>query len=361
MTTISLFAMGTRADDGMQKSLQKLAGEASKGYIDPITQGLLTNFNGGLFHKAPQTKIFGFDFEFGLAVMATPLGNLDREFTSSNLPFTFNQSQADIIAAGAIVGTGIYYDDLRTSLSTALQSSVQTIGISGPTVVGKKYDPTDPNSEVKISLNGNVTFHLPGGLGDSTLNVSQVIGTKLGGIGNLGEAAAVPFWAPQVTIGTVYGTQFTLRYLPKIALPDFGDLSWTGFGIQHNIGMWLPIPFVDVSASFYTQKIKIDPMFELSGTSFGINASKEFGFSFLNVTPYVGFMIEKANMKVKYTPDAVNFGPGVTPPTIAFDIDGKNTSRLTLGLSVRLVKFNLNADYNIGKYNSMTAGIFFAL
>lgn len=342
----------------LQTALNRLAGDAVLGYVDPISQGFLTNLNGGLFHKAPQTKLFGFDLELGVAVMATPLGNLDKEFSGEG-KFRFNKAQADDIAASTISNTEPFATQKRDALSQAIQNTDFTVKISGPTVVGKKFDPADPTSEVKVDVTGQVHISGPGFSEDRT--ISKVVNTGLGGVGDFVSNAYLPFVAPQVSLGTIIGTQFTLRYVPKFKIPDVGDLSWTGFGIQHNVGYWFPIPFVDVAASFYTQKIKIDPIFEMSGTAFGVNASKQLGFAFLNVTPYAGFMIESAKMKVHYTPPAADYGPGVTPPDIAFEIEGKNSSRLTLGLSLRLLIFNINADYNIGKYNNLTAGIFFAI
>lgn len=353
------------AQDDLQTTLNRLAGKAAMGYIDPVSQGFLTNFNGGLFHKAPQAKLWGIDLEIGVVAMSTPFGDLPKIF-DANDKFRFNKLQADDIAAQSVTGNTAIDQQVRKDLSKALQSSDFDIRIYGPTVIGSEYSPTDPTSEVKIDMNSAVKFQYqvpaPGPVfRDTTLNINKTLGTKLGGAKGLSGISAIPFFAPQITLGTLFGTQLTFRYIPKIPIPDVGDLSWTGFGIQHNLAYWFPVPIVDVAASFYTQTIKIDPMFEMSGTSFGLNVSKQFGLSFLNVTPYAGFMVESAKFKVHFTPPVGDYGPGITPPDIAFEIEGKNTSRLTLGLSIRLMIFNINADYNIGTYNSMTAGLFFAI
>lgn len=357
---LSSFAV---AQDDLQGTLNKLAGKAALGYIDPITQGFLTNLNGGLFNKAPQSKIFGIDIELGAAFMYTPLGDLPKTF-DENGTFRFNKSQADEIALNTIQTTGNASLDaeLRSSLSEALQSSDFAIRISGPTVLGEQAIAGDPTSpQVKIDMAGtvNTTYTVPvlNTTRDTSFNVNYALKTGLGGVGSLSGNAGIPFFAPQLTIGTVFGTKFTLRYVPKIPIPDVGDLSWTGFGIQHNLGYWFPIPVVDVAASFYTQTIKIDPIFEMSGTSFGLTASKQLGFAFLNVTPYAGFMLESSTMKVNITPPAADYGPGITPPNVSFEVEGKNTSRFVVGLGLRLLILNINADYNIGEYNSMTAGL----
>lgn len=362
---VGILLLGTSAsaqdDNELQKTLNQLAGKAALGYINPISQGLLTNFNGGLFNKAPQTKLFGIDIELGAAVMYTPLGDLPKTFDEQG-SFRFNKAQADEIALNSVnTGNSTADAEFRAALSKALQQSDFTIRISGPTVIGEKAVVGDPNSpQVKVDMNSSVTARVYAGTPfekDTTFNINYALKTGLGGAGDLSGNAGIPFMAPQLTLGTFVGTKFTIRYLPKISIPDMGDLSWTGFGIQHNIGYWFPIPVVDVAASFYTQKIKIDPLFELSGTSFGVTASKQLGFAFLNVTPYAGFMLESATMKINYTPPAGDYGPGITPPTIAFEVEGNNSSRLVVGLGIRLLIININADYNIGEYNSLTAGL----
>jgi len=355
-----LVVRSTAVSQDLQSTLNQLAGKAVFGYIDPISQGLLTNVNGGLFNKAPKSKLFGIDIEVGAALMYTPFGDLPKEFSGQG-SFRFNKDQADDLAAKTITGNTVKDVEVRNALSTALQKSDFNITIGGPTVLGKQYTAGDPTSEVRLTMNGNVTARYTDPIinqqRDTTLSVNQIIGTKLGGVSGLADAGGVPFFAPQLTVGTLFGTKLTLRYVPKIPIPDIGDLSWTGFGIQHNLGYWFPIPVVDVAASFYSQSIKIDPLFEMKGTSFGLNVSKQFGFAFLNVTPYAGYMFESSTMTINYTPPAADFGPGITPPNINFEIEGNNTSRLVVGLGLRLLIININADYNIGEYNSMTAGI----
>jgi hypothetical protein len=199
-------------------------------------------------------------------------------------------------------------------------------------------------------------------------NTNQTVSTTIPGkttvldnvTGVLDGKAIVPLAAPQVSIGTIWGTQATFRYLPEVQIsPELGKFKYFGFGIQHNLGMWLPIPIVDVSASFFTQKLNVGTLMEAKTTAFGLNVSKQLGFAFLNVTPYGGFMLESSKMTFGY-----DFVPNAANPTnvqhIAFELEGESKSRITLGLSVRILVININADYNIGKQNSATAGVFFA-
>ncbi len=71
-------------------------------------------------------------------------------------------------------------------------------------------------------------------------------------------------------------------------------------------------------------------------------------------------MFESSTMTINYAYSTI--GPGNTTITdnISFELEGENTTRLTVGLSIRLLVLNINADYNFGKNNSATAGLFFA-
>jgi hypothetical protein len=225
------------------------------------------------------------------------------------------------------------------------------VGIKGPTIVGSKQDTMKITFPGQTITAGSINYNVP----------TQVI--RLDGVtGVLDGASTIPLAAPQFSIGTVFGTQVTFRYLPEVEIDaEIGKFKYFGFGIQHNPGIWFPNPLpIDLAASFFTQNLKVGTIFETKATAFGINASKQFGFAFLNVTPYAGFMLESSTMTVSYAYSTI--GPANTTITdnISFELEGENTTRLTVGLSIRLLVLNINADYNFGKNNSATAGLFFA-
>ena len=67
-------------------------------------------------------------------------------------------------------------------------------------------------------------------------------------------------------------------------------------------------------------------------------------------------MLEQSTMRVRY--DFIYDTPnGQQTQEIDFEMEGENKNRLTFGLSVRFLLINLNTDYNIGKYNSLRAGL----
>jgi len=182
--------------------------------------------------------------------------------------------------------------------------------------------------------------------------------------GLLDNVTVVPLAAPQLSIGTFVGTQFTFRYLPSVKInSDIGEFKYFGFGIQHNPGIWFPTPLpVDISASFFTQTLDVGTIFSTKATAFGLNVSKRFGPGAVNITPYAGFMFESSKMTFTYDYNAPV--PGTTTTTaqhISFELDGQNSSRLVLGLSLKLLFLNINADYNVSTYNSFTGGLMFII
>ena len=177
-----------------------------------------------------------------------------------------------------------------------------TVELTGPTIIGSKTDTVKvnfPAQAIKVNTPGGlVTYNIP----------ATVINT--GATGLLGDVKEVPLAAPQLSIGTIVGTQLTLRYLPNVQLSsDIGDLKYFGFGIQHNPGVWFPNPLpLDICASFFTQTLDVGSILKTKATAFGINASKRFGPGAVNITPYAGFMLESSTMTFDYTSTLTDAG-----------------------------------------------------
>ncbi len=354
-----LFISSLGYSQSMEETMKNLGIEAGQKYVQPVVTGFGMNLNGGWFHKAPQAKIFGVDFELGFVGMGTFTTDEDKTF-QLHAGFRFSggpvgsNSEAEKIAQSI----GSSYTNLASipgaqqKVIDAIAAKTFTVDMQGPTVVGTKSDkltlsvPAD-----QVTANG-FTFNIP-----AQVKVMDEV------TGVLDGKAIIPLGAPQLSIGTIYGTQATFRWLPETPLGDLGKFKYFGFGIQHNLGMWLPIPVVDVAASFFTQKLNIGTLMEAKTTAFGLNVSKQLGFAFLNVTPYAGFMLESSKMTFGYdfpTYQDPNNAANDKFEHISFDLEGANKSRLTVGLSFRILIININADYNIGKQNSATAGVFIA-
>ena len=348
--------------EGLKEFIEGLSMDAASKYVAPIVSAFGMNLNGGWFHKAPSPKIFGFNIELGLVGMATfyPKGEEYLSFDISG-DFQFSESQAADLVAGITLDAALEpsRDLIEALLRDAITGRGISVGISGATVIG------DPEDHIEISYEGenividNPLSGLPGQSATITLPVpSGVITLPIGGFEAISDLSFLPLAAPQLSLGTILGTRVTFRYLPSITIDEeLGKFKYFGFGIQHNPGVLLPTPLpFDVGVGFFTQTLEIGTLFKAKTTAFGINASKKLGVGPISITPYAGFMLEKSNIDITY-----DFIVDTEEINIAFKLEGENRSRIVLGLSLRLLIFNINADYNIGKYNSVTVGVMFTI
>lgn len=339
-----------RAQDDLQSTLSALSADAAKAYVGPIVSGFGANLNSGWIHRAVPNKFFGIDFEFGVVAMGTLFGDDAKTFSSTGI-FRFSKPQAEQLTSGISNTFGE-----RDSVIKFIINEQFTVGITGPTIVGSK------NDNVVVSFGGK-TYTVATPTGNQSVTV-QPDTIQLSGVsGFLEDLSILPLAAPQLTIGTFYGTALSFRYLPDVEIDkDLGKFKYFGFGVQHNPSMWIPVPLpVDISVGFFTQTMEVGKIFKSEASTLGIYLSKQFGPGMFNITPYAGLMLESSNITVTYdftledTP-----APGVkTILPIEFEVEGQNSSRFLVGASIKLALINLNVDYNIAKYNSISAGLAF--
>lgn len=338
--------------EDMQGTLEKLSGTAGKSYVNPFAQAVATDFNSGWFHKVPHAKMFGWDFEIGAVLMASMFNSDEKTFSTENATFRFTRDQAEQITAA--FSDQPWYDEM-------IDQFVQTdfsVGISGPTIIGEKYNEETGENAIHVNFPETpVTFTYMGfPITQTVLEYDYAL--AVGGL--LTDLPAMPMVAPQLTIGTIAGTQLCVRYHPDVTLdPKIGIIRYTGFGVQHNPAVWLPVKIpVDIAMAYFTQNLKVGELAELSGTTLGLNVAKTFGYKMLSISPYAGLATETANMKFHYNYEVETIA-GPMNNRISFEIEGKNTTRATLGLNFRLGIININADYSLAKYNSATYGMMF--
>lgn len=336
---IHLPVLAQSSDNSLSETLSSLSQDAAVSYLSPIASAFGANLNAGWFHSAPEATKFSFDLEIGFVGMGAFFPDDAQTFETSG-SFKFSEAEAKQLLTNA----GIPITQPAVDQLTQQPSAVT---MSGATIIGSNMD------SIMIEISNSHPL-VPG----------ESITLPIAGFGDLADVNVMPLFAPQLSFGTVYGTQLTFRYLPTVKInDDLGDFKYFGFGIQHNPGIWLknPLP-IDVAASFFTQSLSVGDLFEASTTSFGVNASYTLGPGALNITPYAGFMFESSTMGVTY--DFIirdDLGNVLSTDKIKFDLEGENSTRLTFGLSIRLLLININADYNFGSYNSFSAGLTFRI
>ncbi len=328
----------------LQSTLGKLATSAAQGYVAPVVSGFGADLNSGWVHRAPGAVPFSFDLEIGVVGSGAFFSSPNKSFAVS-APYNFDYNSAEKILPTTYTGA------FRDSVIQQIMNIPFTVSISGPTIVGSNSD------SVRVSFSGGTaTVNYQGHQQSVTVNSIDI---NTGVTGFLQNLPALPMGAPQITLGTVYGTSVAFRFLPSVTLDSkLGSLNYFGFGLQHNPAVWFgsELP-VDLSLSFFTQTLKVGSIFKSTANTYGIFASKRFGPGALNITPYLGLSVETSQMTVTYNFETTGpAGETITTP-VSFDLKGENSTRLTAGLSLKLVFIDISADYSFAKYSTASVGV----
>ncbi len=329
----------------LEESLENLSGRAAKEYIRPVANVFGPSVNAGWFNDSPKAKIFGINAEFGFIATVSNLSG-DKSF-SVNSDFGFSQSQAEDIVNNSSIDPA-----LKPYAVDAVLNQDLDVTISGPTIIGQKDDKVKvlfPAQPVEVNVNGET----------QTVNLAEYeIELPVKAI--MHDWDVFPMATPQLKLGTVYGTQITLRALPPYDVQDLGKMTYFGVGIQHNPLMWMKIPLpINIALAYYTQTLEIENTATTTASTYGVTASKQFGLKMFNITPYAGLMMDSSNIEVSYE-FTTELDDGVTDvEKIKFEMEGEDSTRLVLGSSFRSGFFKLNTEYSLSNTNSFSAGVSF--
>jgi len=336
---------------GLEETLNKLSSIVGTAYVKPVTSAFGSNLNSGWVTSAPSASILSLYLDLKVVGMGSFFSDAAKTF-SENGSFYFTQSQVDQILQNSNITPATAGQLNYTALQQKMVNTQFTVNFTGPTVIGKK------NDYLRINFPGQT---ITSGTSSYTVNAYSVSLADVKGI--LDEFPAFPTAAVQLTVGTVFGTNFSFRYFPSLNIDNMGKLSFYGFGLIHNPFVWLPAPMpIDVGVGFFTQKMKIGDIVETSANQFGVFVSKTIGLV-ISITPYAGLTLEssKTTFKYNYQSNQLINGNPVPPVNVAFDIEGENSSAAVVGFTLHLAVINISADYKMSKTNTATAGISFGL
>ena len=171
------------------------------------------------------------------------------------------------------------------------------------------------------------------------------------------DSADVKFF-PVPVIQASVGLPMDFEVMARGFSVKFEDetISLFGIGVKKNFKSYIPVPgFPDVSAMIAYHSFKAGDYLSSTHLSFGAMVSKKF----LLITPYAGFAYDKTSMDVEYTfvYDNPQPPPAQLEVPVSHTID-VSTGRFTMGLNITPFPFvNIFADYNVGKFSEITAGL----
>ncbi|HDQ45072.1 MAG TPA: hypothetical protein ENN17_06160 [bacterium] len=220
---------------------------------------------------------------------------------------------------GAVIG-----EDQKTYTAKILNTSGQIMDQPDvPTIFG-------PKGGKNVSSVAGQSYTLPGG-------------TDLG---------LFPIIAPRIQIGNIMGTELVLRWVETNLPQDLGKFSMKGYGLRHSLSQYIPLSPVHFSFGVFLQDVGLGDAVRVTTSYFGVQASKRF----MALEIYGGAGIESSTLKAEY-----RVGPGVPGADpgqkIAFSLDGANSTRLNVGMTLHMLLFKVHADYNIAAQKTVVIGV----
>lgn len=222
---------------------------------------------------------------------------------------------------GVVAMTAIIPNDSRLFKAKTGEFFTPETILDAPTIFG-------PTNSVNVDGNNGLQYTFPGGL----------------------DIKKLPIAVPQLTIGSIKGTDLTIRYIQLNLNKDFGEINVFGIGVRHNINQYFIDLPVNIAAGLYYQNFKIGNIIKAS--SIALNAQSSYSYSV--ITLYGGLGYETSSMEVSY-----NSKLDSEPEKVKFDVDASNSLRLTLGFALDLSFFKIFTDYNIASQNVWVVGFGF--
>jgi hypothetical protein len=318
---VALLAQSARGQDkDLSTKISQFVGENGLKYIQPAVSLFSANLNSGVFQSAEVHGLFS--FEVGAVAMFAPVPD-DKK--------TFQVTPPDSIPyEGKTYFAGTDYNRFFTT-PTALGEK------TGTKVFTKQGTPEE-------------IYQFPGGIG----------------------LKALPLVAPQLKVGTLWGTELIFRYVPAVKLNnDVGKLKLFGIGAKHSISQWLPGPSlvgtsrpgefpIDISIGLMYQEFTLkdtagDDFIKTKAFNIGVQASKK--LLILTVYGGVGYETATTNISYDYRP-ATPYAAGQKPlPVNLENIKGNNTIRITGGLRLHVVFLDIFAEYSAASQPVASAGL----
>ena len=276
------------AQTELEKALQQYNAETVTGYIQPVADLFGADMHAGYYHNAWIAES-GFGLGFDIIVMGSVVQDAQKSYIANTPPgFT------------------------PTTFKTA-------------TIFGAK--------------------------GTSILN-SIFPGLEYKGSDGIVNTSIFPLAVPQLRIGSLYGSDLTLRFITIPAIGDnkFPVITLWGVGIRHSISQYIHECPLDLAAGVYFNSFTVGDLMDFKG--FAVNAQASKSIKILILYGGIAYESSKMNLKYKSTDPTAPAGVDIT-------LTGANNFRFTVGVGLSLGILKIFADANFGSVTNYSAGIGF--
>lgn len=280
------------AQSPLELAIQQFRSSEVGGYIQPLGDLFGANMNAGLYHSAVVPKD-GFHIRIDVIGMVSPVG-AEHKVYEAVLPEGFVPQDGSYKTATVFGGKGTTFKDANSGL---------------------EYKGSD--GIVRLS--------------------------------------AFPLLVPQLTIGSLFGTEATIRYMktPQLSQQWFPTRSTLfGIGLRHSISQYLRNAAVDVSIGAFYSTFTLGDIIDFKAHTVNLSVSKSVSL----FTPYLGLGYEQSTMHLHYD---FRGESGQYPRLVDTVIEGANRFRVTGGFMIDLQAVRLFADANFGNVHHYSGGIGF--
>lgn len=319
--------------------LSKVGSQYAEAYVAPAVNAFGVDLNSGLFHTASVGGIlpFGLHLYVGVQLPTALMTSSDR---------TFSMSYIDTVSFQRTIGSSIL--NIKVPATFTVNNA--------PTVFGDK----NTTGQASFNVQKDTTISVGGVSQTFALDSSATIPT----ISGLEKLSMVYVPIPQIGVGSIFGTDFLVRYLPKMKILNLGSVQVLGFGIRHSLSQYIPLIPIDLAVQLGWQNFSI---YDSAGSKImkesAFAANLEVSKTFAMVTIYGGLQVESSSANVNYTltRSATVAEPNPQSTRISVSVKGTNNFRGILGLDFGFGPLTINVDYSMGAVNVANAGIGFSI
>ncbi len=352
IVTFLLLSVSFSNGQTLKEAVEGLSNEIGLAYASSVINPFAANLNSAWINRVPAPEKVGFSISFGIYGMVSPIESGDDSFTKSG-SFYLTREQAT-----RIVNDEVPEEGLRSQIIDELITKQFTLTVNGSSITSN----INRNIVIYTEVEGGLRFKLK----DSRIPFPVYVEldateTYEIDIENYLEAFSyLPYGAAQLNLGTIYGTEAMIRFIPAVEVDtEIGSVGMYGIGLLHNpqayISSELP---VEISLGFMYQNFYTDNNGDITAFSAGLNVRKSFEFGWLTIDPFAKYLIESASFNLK---EETTLEKNYRSETfeISLSTEGANSSRFGLGTMFRVGFVDLTFSYNFAKYNSMVGGISF--
>lgn len=368
-------------------------------YLNPLVQLLNSSVNARMYHTAEIARKNSFYVRIGVHGMVGFVNpdqlTYEPELPRAELDFLRLSQYATIFPAVTIRDTaGLVGYAMRVIINDGIKGGQIQVPKSSPTFFGslqqrftipKAYfrqrllNPAanDPLAQLSSSVRSSVVPYIERLPDEYPLPNGQ-------------NLSFLPLAVPQVEIGSLFGTELLLRYLPQINWGNnIGNFGFGAIGLKHSLSQYWKDAPLELALQAVYQGTTLTNTIGVTGAKLradaviftaNVHASKRWG----NVEIYGGAAFDNLNINASYTfviprELQVQLGllqlqkdaqgndfytenpsagyPGDTMPQTKVVALSNSAFRGTLGVAYYLGPVSISVDYNRSSFNLVSAGI----